>query len=119
MKFETATEFGVPASGRATATLLELGYPFEDFDLRLATSWKFLRDADSRQIAANLAEAMEADNRLVTGSVLRRLFDPEPGMNDDGRKVYGLYAGMDGVTPPPYMGVEFAESTTHYADRAD
>ena len=114
MQFEEASEFGVPMSGRAAATPLELGYGFNDYDLRMSTTWKFLRDADSRQLSANMAEALEADNRLVTGSVLNRLFDPAPGMNDDGRTIYGLYNGTDGIAPPPYMGVEFPETTTHY-----
>ena len=114
MRFEQASEFGVPMSGRAVAAPLPLGYTFDDYDLRLSTTWKFLRDADSRQLNANMAEAMEADNRLVTGSVLNRLFNPTSTANEDATTVYGLYNGADGVVPPPYMGVEFPESTTHY-----
>lgn len=114
MKFEQASEFGVPQSGRADATPLRLGYTFEDFDLRLATTWRYLRDADSRQLAANFTEAIEADNRLLTGSVLSRLFDPAPSSNEDATTVYGLYTGVDGIAPPPYMGREFPADTTHY-----
>ncbi len=42
-------------------------------------TWQFLRDADARQINANMNLALEADNRLVTGTVLNRLFDPHTG----------------------------------------
>lgn len=114
MKFEEASEFGVPVSGRADAEVLRLGYTFKDHDLRLGMTWKFLRDADSRQLDANLTQAIEADNRLLTGTVLNRLFDPTPGANEDATTVYGLYTGDDGIAPPPYMGVEFPETTSHY-----
>lgn len=114
MKFETASEFGVPMSGRPDATPLRLGYDFEDHDLRLGMTWKFLRDADARQVNAIMNLALEADNRLVTGTVLNRLFDPVPSMNEDATNVFGLYNGTDGVTPPPYMGVEFPNTTSHY-----
>ncbi len=39
MKFEEASEFGVPVSGRADADVLRLGYTFTDYDLRLGTTW--------------------------------------------------------------------------------
>ncbi len=114
MKFEQASEYGVPMSGRPEAEVLRLGYTFGDYDLRLGTTWKFLRDADSRQLNANMNQALEADNRLVTGTVLNRLFDPTPGANEDATTVYGLYTGDDGIAPPPYMGVEFPDTTSHY-----
>ena len=114
MKFETATEFGVPVSGRSGATPLPLGYTFEDHDLRLGMTWQYLRDVDSRQLQATMAEAFEADNQLLTGTVMNRLFDPAPSVNEEATTVYGLYNGTDNIVPPPYMGIEFPDTTTHY-----
>ncbi|MGC5257116.1 hypothetical protein ACPXCG_12250 [Gordonia sp. DT218] len=114
MKFEEASEYGIPRSGRADAEVLRLGYTFRDFDLRLETTWRYLRDADSRQLNANMNQALEADNRLLTGTVLNRLFNPTPDANEDSTTVFGLYTGDDGIAPPPYMGVEFPETTSHY-----
>lgn len=41
IRFEEASEFGVPASGRADAEVLLLGHTFKDHDLRLETTWSF------------------------------------------------------------------------------
>ncbi|MBF9315242.1 hypothetical protein [Mycobacteroides chelonae] len=112
--FERATEHGLPKSAGTPADALLLGYTFDDYDLRTAFTWKFLRNADRRQVDAVLNGIMESDNKLVTGTILRRLFDPTEGANEFGARVFGLYTGTDGVTPPPYLGNQFPTNTNHY-----
>ncbi|GAA2052992.1 hypothetical protein GCM10009722_08220 [Williamsia deligens] len=112
--FEKASEFGEPTGLRSAPDALLLGYDFDDFDLASRMSWKFLRSASAEQVYAIISRAMEADNRLVTGTILRRLFDPAQGINEYGQPVYGLYNGSDGMVPPPHAGQEFPSSTSHY-----
>ncbi|WP_307190341.1 hypothetical protein [Gordonia desulfuricans] len=57
---------------------------------------------------------MESDNRLITGTLLRRLFDPAPVLNEMGQTCYGLYTGTDGITPPSFAGQDFTSNTSHY-----
>lgn len=111
--FERASEFGVPTGLRAPSGSLTIGYTFEDYDKATRLTWKFLRDADSRQVEAHHAGALEADNRLITTSVLRRTLDPSQGRNEFENPVYGLYNG-DGAVPPSYLGQRFDNTHTHY-----
>ncbi len=74
--FEVASEFGEPTGLRAAPAALILGNSFEDYDMASRFSWKFLRSASAEQVRSVINRAMESDNRLVTGSILRRLFDP-------------------------------------------
>src|ERR1700757_2726547 len=48
--FERSTELGVPRGANVPGDASLLGYRFEDFDLAGRFSWKFLRDADLRQV---------------------------------------------------------------------
>ena len=111
--FEEATELGVPRAVHAPADVLKLGYTFKDYDLSMRSSWKFLRDADSRQIAANVTRILEADNKLTTGNVLKRLLDTSLRYNEWQQASYGLW-NADGMVPPPYLGTVFDGSHTHY-----
>lgn len=112
--FEVATEHGLPKSAGTPADALLLSYTFQDYDLRTAFTWRFLRNADRRQVDAVINGVMESDTKLVTGTILRRLFDPAEGVNEFSGKCYGLYTGIDGVTPPPYLGNQFPSTTNHY-----
>lgn len=80
--FEIATEMGVPTALREPADYLCLGYNFQDYDKRLSASWKFLRSATAEQVEAQVARIFEADNRLVTGTILRRLLSPAAQFNE-------------------------------------
>ena len=112
--FERASEFGVPTGLRAEPNALILGYDFDDFDIASRFTWRFLRSATAQQVQSVVNRAMEADNRLVTGSLLRRLYDPVPTQNENGTTVYGLYTGTDGIVPPPFAGQTFPAATSHY-----
>lgn len=117
--FEAATELGVPKSANVPGDALLLGYGFGDFDLAGRFSWRFLRDADRRQVESVMNGILSADNKLVTGTILRRLFDPTETRNEFGHRVFGLYNGTDGIAPPPYLARPFPESESHYiASRA-
>ncbi|WP_139836670.1 hypothetical protein [Mycobacterium szulgai] len=111
--FETATDLGVPKSV-GSPNALPLGYKFGDFDLASRFSWRFLRDADIRQVEAVMNGILAADNQLVTGTILRRLCDPAEKRNEHQMRVFGLWNGTDGLTPPSYMGRTFSQNTTHY-----
>ncbi|MDT5044652.1 MAG: hypothetical protein QOG75_505, partial [Mycobacterium sp.] len=60
--FEEATEFGVPKSANMPGDSLLLGYQFKDLDLAGRFTWKFLRDADLRQVNAVMNGILSADN---------------------------------------------------------
>lgn len=113
-QFERASEFGVANGARMPNDLLKLAYDFEDYDIASRFTWKYLRDADARQVEAVHASILEAANRLVTTDILRRLFDPADSVSPEGNKIYGLYNG-DGMLIPSYMGRDFDPTVdTHY-----
>ena len=111
--FEEETEFGVPRAIRPPSDVLKLGYSFRDYDLSLRATWKFIREATADQVTAQVTRIFEADNKLVNGTVLRRLFDPTTELNEWGHVCYGLWSG-DGMVPPPYLGTQFDSTHTHY-----
>lgn len=111
--FEEATELGVPRAIRPPSDYLKLGYNFKDWDISLRASWKFLREATAEQVRAQVTRVLEADNKLTTGTIMNRLFNPTACTNDWGHTCYGLWSG-DGMTPPPYLGTTFDGSHTHY-----
>ncbi|MEZ0354090.1 hypothetical protein [Mycobacterium sp. pR1184] len=115
--FEEATEFGIPQAIRPPADVLKLGYSFKDWDLRTSFTWKFLREATAEQITAHVTRVFEADNKLTTGTVMNRLFNPATQLNEWGHTCYGLWNG-DGMVPPPYLGVTFAGDHKHYLTTA-
>ncbi|AWZ26538.1 hypothetical protein CEJ39_22255 [Rhodococcus pyridinivorans] len=112
--FEEVSEFGEPQGLRSVPDALVLGYDFKDYDLASRMTWKFLRNATAEQVQAAINQALEADNRLVTGKLLRRLFDPTEGTNEHMHRVFGLWNGTDGMAPPPHAGLDFPSTTSHY-----
>lgn len=111
-KFEEATEWGAPR-GIADPSYLKLAANYKDWDLSLRASWKYMRDATRAQIESRITRALEADNLLVNGSILQRLFDPTVRTNDFNLPCYGLW-NADGIVPPPHLGRQFAGDHTHY-----
>lgn len=111
--FEIATEHGIPRAIGEPADYLPLGYNFQDYDLRLGATWKWLRSATSEQVTAQITRIFDADNRLVSGTILNRLLDPAPRTNEWQHSCYGLWSG-DSMAPPPHMGRTFAGNHTHY-----
>ena len=111
--FEEASEFGQPESLAPPSEYALMGYTFKDYDKALRYTRFFLRDATAEQVRSVLNYALEADNRLTTGTILQRLFSPTQGENEWGHSVYGLYNG-DAMVPPAYLGKEFATAHQHY-----
>ena len=111
--FEVATEFGIPRALREPSDYLRLGYNFQDYDKRLGATWKWLRAATAQQVTAQVTRIFEADNRLVSGTILRRLLDPAPRSNEWQHTCYGLWSG-DGMVPPAHLGQTFDSNHTHY-----
>lgn len=111
--FEEASEFGEPEGIRAPNEYILAGYTFKDYDKASRWTWKFLRDSTAEQVRAVANYALEADNKLTTGTILQRLFDPTQIANEWGHPVYGLYNG-DAMVPPAYLGKNFASAHQHY-----
>lgn len=111
--FELASEYGEPESLRAPSSHLLLGYTFEDYDKASRFTWRFLRDATAEQIRAVANLAMSADQKLVQGTILERLFDNKPDQNEWGHTCFSLYNG-DSQVPPAYLGKRFSGNHQHY-----
>lgn len=111
--FELASEYGEPESLRPPSNYHLMGYRFDDYDKASRWTWKFLRDSTAEQVRAVANYALEADNKLTTGSILERLFNPVQDENSWGHPVYGLYNG-DATIPPAYLGKGFAAAHQHY-----
>lgn len=115
-EFEMATEFGVPVGSRVGLTYFSLGYDFKDYDHAVRYTWKFLRDADARQVEAIHQSILNADNRLVFRKVMEAIFDNRNRSADIRQQnvpVYALYNG-DGTVPPTYKNNTFSGSHNHY-----
>ena len=111
--FEQASEYGEPESLRAPTSHVLLGYDFFDYDKATRFTWKFLRDASQEQILAQANIAIGADEKLVQGSILQRLFDSTAGENEWGHTVYPLF-NADPYVPPAYLGKHFTAPHNHY-----
>lgn len=112
--FEQLTEYGVTNAAGLPAEALILGYDFRDFGLRTSFTWQALRAMTAEQVYASINGIMHSDNRLVTGTILKRLFDPSPKTNNEGYVCRSLW-NADGQFVPPYLGHEFdPATTTHY-----
>lgn len=111
---EKLTEYGVPNAANVPSNVLMLGYDFGDFGLRSAFTWQALRKMTAEQVYAHVNTIMHSDNRLVTGTILNRLFDPAQRTNDEGIACRGLW-NADGMGVPDYPGNSFdPATTTHY-----
>lgn len=111
--FEEATERGVPKSANIPGNGLLVGYRFRDYDLAGRFGWRFLRDADVRQVRSVMDGILSADNKLVTGTIFRRLFSNTRAVNEIGAPVFDLYDGV-APGPPQYLTRTFPESETHF-----
>lgn len=114
--FEEASEFGEPQAARVKLGIFQLGFDFRDYDVATRFTWKFLRDADARNVRAVHNAILAADEKLVFRKVLEAIFDNrnrETDIRNNPYKVYPLYNG-DGTVPPSYREQEFDGNHTHY-----
>lgn len=115
-EFEEASEFGVPKAARVTLDYFQLAYDFRDYDVATRYTWKFLRDADARQIEAVHTELLRADSRLIFRRVMEAIFDNrnrQADIRNQAYNVYPMYNG-DGTVPPEYKGKTFNGTHSHY-----
>ena len=89
-QFEMATEYGVPKAAGPPLEAIVLGYQRDDFDLRSAFTSRYLRDATAENVRAVMNSIVAADLKLVNGTTLRRLVDPNPQTNKEGYVCRGL-----------------------------
>lgn len=119
-KFEKSSEFGVPRAIRTDADWFQMGFSFDDYDVGIRFTWRFLRDADSEQVRSVNNAIMEADNRNIFEEVMRTLYRNTnrtaeiQGAINNQATVYSAYNGTDGVVPPPYRTNTFLNTHTHY-----
>jgi|GEM_PF-930084 len=115
--FEMASEFGEPQGQRAAISYFQLAYDFHDYDLATRYTWKFLRDADARQIENLHQQALGADNRLIFKKVMEALFQDDnrdADINKNNYTVFSLYNGKDGAVPPKWKDITFDNTHSHY-----
>jgi len=116
VEFEMASEFGEPVGVRQGLAYFSLGYDFHDYDAAVRYTWKFLRDADARQVEAIHTSMLNADNRLVFRKIMEALFDNRNRQADirgQNVPVYALY-NADGTVPPSYKSNSFSGTHNHY-----
>lgn len=113
--FEEATEFGEPRGIRLGVPFVA-GYDFKWYDLAIRYTWLFLIDSDAAQVRALNSTALEADNRLQWGRIMRTVFNNVNSsalINDQNVNVYRFY-NADGTVPPTYKGTTFLSTHNHY-----
>lgn len=115
-EFEEASEYGVPKGIRVEMPYFSMAFDFKWYDLAKRFTWQFLAEASTSQVEANHNAALEADNRLVFGKVMRTVFNPSNLSTDirgNNFTVYKFY-NADGTVPPAYNGNTFDGTHTHY-----
>jgi hypothetical protein len=115
-EFEIASEYGVPKASRIGVDYVQMAYDFTDYDAAIRYTWRFLRDADRRQVDAVHQAMLDADRRLVFRKVMEAVFDNRnrnTDINHQNYKVYPLY-NADGMVPPPYKNTTFSGTHSHY-----
>jgi hypothetical protein len=115
-KFEIATEFGIPRGQNTNISYYQLAYAYQDYDLKLGYTWKFLRDAPSQQIEAIHTKAIQADQALVFRKTMSALMDNRSRQTIINAMTFNVYplANADGWIPPAYKGVTFDGTHNHY-----
>lgn len=116
--FEVASEYGLPKGIRtAPGNTFWRGYDFEFYDLAVRYTWMYIAEADIRDLRQLTNTALEADNRLVFGRIMKALFNPinGAGITDQNLPVtvYRFYNG-DGEVPPPVGTTTFVGTHNHY-----
>lgn len=114
--FEEASEFGEPQAGKIHVQYVQLGYDFRDYDVASRWTWKFLRDADARQVAAMHNAYLMADSDLVFRKVMESIFDNRNRVTKIRQQAYDVYPlyNADGMVPPDYGTNSFDGTHDHY-----
>jgi hypothetical protein len=115
--FEKSSEYGLPKSIRQAVSRFWRGYSFDFYDLAIRFTWRFIADADIRQLRQLTNSALEADDRLMFNQVFKCLFNSlnGTGITDQNLPVtvYKFYNG-DAEVPPTYKTNTFTAPHNHY-----
>lgn len=115
--FEEASEYGLPKAVRTGVSRFWRGYDFKFWDIATRFTWRFIAEADVRQLRQLNNMVLEADNRLIYGRIMKTLFNPVNGngFSDDNLPVtvYKFY-NADGEVPPAYESYTHSGSHNHY-----
>jgi hypothetical protein len=116
IKFEKSSEFGVPRGIRTGVTYFQMGFGFDDYDIGVRYTWRYLRDATAEQVRSDHDAILEADNRLMFEEVMRTLYRSTNRTADINGNPYNVYAfyNNDGTTPPTYKTTTHTSSHSHY-----
>lgn len=115
-KFFRATEYGIPPAVKQDVGVYQLAYGYEDWDARVAYTWKFLRENPAEVIRARHGRQLEAHSLTVYYEIMKAIFDNRSRTTEIeglGYNVYPLYNGS-GPKPPDYGGRTFASDHSHY-----
>lgn len=114
--FEEASEFGEPQAGKVRVTYVQMGYDFRWYDVASRWTWKFLADADARQVAAMHNAYLMADSDLIFRKVMEAIFDNRNRTTDIQQQAYNVYPlyNADGMIPPNYGTNAFDGTHNHY-----
>lgn len=117
--FETASEFGVPKGVGTKISYFQMGYSFDWYDVATRYTWKFLLDADTRQVEMIHQQVLEGDNRNIFNKVMNALFrntNRTATITNQNYTVYSLYNGSLAAAevPPPYKSYTFDTTHNHY-----
>jgi hypothetical protein len=115
-QFEVATEFGIPRGQNTNISYYQLAYAYQDYDLKLGYTWKFLRDVPSQQVEAIHTKAIQADQALVFRKTMETLFDNRSRVTIINAMSFNVFplANADGWIPPSYRGNVFDGTHNHY-----
>lgn len=115
-RYERASEYGEPEGERLKIGYFQLGYDFDDYDRATRFTWKFLRDADARQVRAVHNALLQADEVNVFKNTMAAIFDNRNRTADIRNRNYNVYPlyNADGTVPPKYRGTTFLDTHSHY-----
>lgn len=119
VNFEQASEFGVPQAVQTKINYFQMGYDFQWYDVATRFTWKFLLEADRRQVEMIHQQILEGDNRNIFNKVMNALFrntNRTASISGNNYNVYALYNGSLAAAevPPPYKTYTFDTTHNHY-----
>ena len=119
VNFEIASEFGVPQGVQTKINYFQMGYDFQWYDVATRFTWKFLLEADARQVEMIHQQILEGDNRNIFNKVMNALFrntNRTASISGNNYNVYALYNGSlaSNEVPPPYKTYTFDTTHNHY-----
>jgi hypothetical protein len=122
--FEDADEFGRPV-GIRPAEYWDMGFPMQYKDLATRFTWRYLAEADVRQVRQTMNAVLEAYRRFLFKLCFDRIWDNTVSSatlrGGSAVTVFPFYNGTaavdaqgNNVAPPPWKAFTHATNHTHY-----